>query len=116
MRDYARGGRGTGRRVNSQGYVELRLRAIGKEDEAMFNQMRGNCRFVLEHRWVMAKLLGRALLPGENVHHKRNGDRANNRPDNLELWTTQQPTGGRAEDQVQWAREILHRYGSLFPE
>lgn len=39
---------------------------------------------VLLHRWLMAQWLGRALLPGEEVHH-RNGDRHDNRRENLVL-------------------------------
>jgi len=63
----------------------------------------------LQHRLVMAVLLDRPLAPGESVHHK-NGDRLDNRPANLELWSRRQPSGQRVADKLAFAYELLALY------
>ncbi len=90
-----------GRRLDKKGYIIL----SGYHDHPNASKLG----IIFEHVLVMGNHLGRALLEEESVHHK-NGQRADNRLENLELWSTSQPYGQRVEDKVTWAMQIISQY------
>lgn len=97
-----------GRTLSSEGYVWVKL----PREDPFYEDMVKADGYVAEHRIVMARHLGRALRKEETVHHK-NGDRTDNRIENLELWSRHQPSGQRVQDKLAWAHEIISLYGSM---
>lgn len=85
--------------IKRHGYVYITVPSLS----------RGTQRGVLEHRHVMSQHLGRNLLPDETVHHI-NGNRQDNRIENLELFSSRHGPGQRVIDKVDFAIEILRLY------
>ena len=70
-----------GGRIICDGYVSVWL-----DESDFFYQMANSSGYILEHRLVMAKHLGRCLQTWEHIHHK-DGIRDNNNIENLKLAT-----------------------------
>ena len=87
------------RRKTKDGYVYI---AIPQDDPAFCWFTRTTTKKMIqvaEHRWVMAKRLGRPLLRGELVHHV-DGVRHHNKIENLEIWVNGHPYGQSLRDVV----------------
>lgn len=96
-----------GKRYNDAGYVEIRL-----QPDDPYYSMQSVRHYVLEHRLVMAKYLGRCLLPWEVVHHI-NGIKDDNRIENLKL------LGGNGEHNTfldKWCKKLLEENRKLKEE
>lgn len=93
---------GTGT-ITSSGYKRLTIRNHPNASKSGW---------VMEHTYVMCEYLKRPLSKNERVHHK-NGNRLDNRIENLELWHIGQPPGQRVEDKIKWCKDFLKQYDQL---
>lgn len=66
-----------GRKITTKGYVQILVKGHPYADSNGY---------IFEHRYIMEQYLGRYLRPNEVVHHK-NGNKQDNRIENLELMT-----------------------------
>ena len=66
-------------------------------------------KYITEHRHLYENHYDIKLLPHQNVHHM-NGDRADNRIENLELWDTSQPKGQRVEDKINYYFKLINEF------
>jgi hypothetical protein len=84
----------------------------GSVTDAGYRKIKLASGYEFEHRIVMERELGRPLRVGEQIHHL-DGDRLNNDPANLELWSRYQPSGQRVADKVRAAIKLLNEYPAI---
>ena len=87
--------RNKGGKINSCGYKLIYSQPLKK--------------YILEHRFVYEQHYGINLNNNQNIHHI-NGDRLDNRIENLELWDTSQPKGQRVGDKISFYFELVEKY------
>jgi len=90
-----------GKSITSHGYVLIR---VGTDHPLA--DVRG---YAYEHRVIAEKMLGRPLKPNEIIHHK-DGDKTNNRPENLQV-----VTGNAGHHVHHRTRDDLRSPGELNP-
>ena len=102
----------TGGRTKSCGCLRKKTNnGYGKIDKNGYRSVyvKEHKKYILEHRYIYEKHYGVNLESNQNIHHI-NGDRLDNRIENLELWDTTQPQGQRVEEKIMFYKELYERY------
>lgn len=79
------------RKIVLQPSCYLKNKRVGYINSGGYRAITVGGKELLEHRLVAEQTLGRQILPFEDVHHI-NGDKLDNRPDNLEVVTKREHT------------------------
>lgn len=101
-----------GGRTTADGYVYIHISTLNKEDAILATPMLTRACYVLEHRLVMARRIGRPLLKDEIVHHL-NGIKSENTDSNLEIVsasshpTENKATTDRLRDEIDRLQNLL---------
>ena len=98
-----------GRYKDSHGYIILNVNGLeGRGHEIAQQMMHSNKKTVREHRLIFAIHLNRPLTKKEIVHHK-DGNKSNNKIENLELLTTRKHNSGHGGPYYQeWQESLSH--------
>lgn len=92
-----------GRITRKDGYILI---------TTLLDEMFGGDQQTLEHRYVMAKKIGRKLTRNEHVHHI-NGDRSDNRIENLRILSMHEHARHHGEEKRGTHIKVKERFCSL---